>query len=417
MNRQSFNVKNLKEIENSRSRKSRSLRLKPRIKTIEDIADSITSKSFTLNSFSSYAENGKKIFTTSSVDDEIVLSKLNYNIKHIYNIRQSDRHTIIKQVISLLKEECPKYIYKFDIKDFYESIDLSLCCRAVLEDNLLSFDSIFILKEYIQKVESANVIGIPRGIGLSSTLSELAMRPFDNIINKNPTIYYYTRFVDDILIFSTERIDIKKNIIKNLPIGLQLNWKKNKILSILPCKCHEQCSCVVNKCCCWDKCKCKNTDSKNHSFDFLGYQFQFPNLSLKNSSKQLKVDISLKKMNKLKNRIYLSFDDYHQKGNFKLLESRIKFLTGNHYISNGKHHTDRMKSGSYYNYIHLTDLEKYQRLDAFLLKILYKKISTSIVLNRTHREILSKYSFVAGFKNKYTHKFNGNQINKIKGCW
>jgi len=370
-----------------------------------------------LNNLSFYTENGKKIFTTSSIDDEIVLSKLNYNIKHIYNIRQSDRHTIIKQVISLLKEECPKYIYKFDIKDFYESIDLSLCCSTILEDNLLSFDSSFILKEYIQKVESANVIGIPRGIGLSSTLSELAMRSFDNVVSKNSSIYYYTRFVDDILIFSTERIDIKKDIIKHLPTGLHLNWKKNKTLSILPCKCYEQCRCGVSKCCCWDKCKCRNTDSKNQAFDFLGYEFQFPNLSLKNSSKQVKVDISLKKMNKLKNRIYLSFNDYHKKGNFKLLENRIKFLTGNHFISNGKHHTDRMKSGSFYNYIHLTHLEKYKNLDAFLLKILFKKISTSIILNKTHREILSKYSFVSGFNNKYIHKFNGNQINKIKGCW
>lgn len=234
MNRQSFNAKNLKEIENSRSRKSRSLRLKPRRNTNESIADLITSKSFTLNNLSFYTENGKKIFTTSSIDDEIVLSKLNYNIKHIYNIRQSDRHTIIKQVISLLKEECPKYIYKFDIKDFYESIDLSLCCSTILEDNLLSFDSSFILKEYIQKVESANVIGIPRGIGLSSTLSELAMRSFDNVVSKNSSIYYYTRFVDDILIFSTERIDIKKDIIKHLPTGLHLNWKKTKLFQYFP---------------------------------------------------------------------------------------------------------------------------------------------------------------------------------------
>lgn len=104
------------------------------------------------------------------------------------------------------------------------------------------------------------------------------------------------------------------------------------------------------------------------NFDFLGYNFEFPELSFSKSSDKLKVGLSNKKTLKLKNRLYKSFRDYHNNGNYILLENRIKFLTGNHFISNGKHKSDRMKSGVYYNYIHLTSLTRYEELDLYLKK-------------------------------------------------
>lgn len=417
MNKQSFSEKNLKVTLKTRLRKARSLKSKPKKNTLDIISKSITDKSFTLNDFDSYTLNYKKIFTTSSIDDDIVLSKLNSNITKTYNLRQSDRHTIVKQIISLLKEETPKFIYKFDINEFYESINPILISSDILSENHLSAESNYILNDYIKLLKKSNINGMPRGIGLSSTFSELVMSSFDKAIRRNKNIYYYTRFVDDILIFSTERINIKNEIIKFLPNGLKLNWKKNKLIIVSPCKCSEKCTCTLSKCKCFDKCRCKLIDSKLENFDFLGYNFKFPNLSSSKSSEKLVVGLSNKKTAKLKNRLFLSFKDFHTNGNFTLLENRIKFLTGNHFISNGKHRSDRMKSGVYYNYIHLTCLSRYDELDIFLSKIIHKKISTKIFLTKSHKQKLNKYSFTSGFNCKFLNKFNGTQINKIKGCW
>lgn len=417
MNKQSFSEKNLNKTLKTRRRKTRSLKLKSTKTSLAVISKSITDKSFILSNFISYNLNNKKIYTTAFVDDDIVLSKLNSNIAKAYNLRQSDRHSIVKQVISLLKEETPKYIYKFDISEFYESINPVFHCNEILESNFLSAESNYVLTEYVRVLQEMKINGLPRGLGLSSTISELVMNSFDKKIRKNKNIYFYTRFVDDILIFSTEKLNIKNDIIKFLPDGLKFNWKKNKIMKVTRCRCYEKCICSQAKCKCFDKCKCKASDSKEIEFDFLGYNFKFQNLSLSKSSDKLTIDLSNKKTAKLKNRLYKSFVAYHDSGNFNLLENRIKFLTGNHYISNGKHRADRMKSGVYYNYIHLTSLTKYEELDVYLTKMIHAKLSTKIFLSDLHKKSLNKYSFTSGFKCKFIQNFNGTQINKIKGCW
>lgn len=417
MNKQSFSEENLKRTLQTRHRKAPSLKSKPVQNTLSIISKLITDKSFTLHNFNHYYSNNKKIYTTATIDDDIVLAKLNSNIAKVYNLRQSDRHSIVKQVISLLKEETPKYIYKFDICDFYESINPILHCSEILEHNLLSAESNYVLKEYIRSLKHLGIHGMPRGIGLSATISELVMNSFDKKIKKNEKIYFYTRFVDDILIFSTKRINIKNEIIKFLPKGLKLNWKKNKVITVSPCRCYEKCICSKSKCDCFDKCRCKAINSQLRNFDFLGYNFEFPGLCFIKSSDKLTVGLSHKKTAKLKNRLYKSFKDYHENGNFHLLENRIKFLTGNHFISNGKHRSNRMKSGVYYNYIHLTSLAKYEELDYYLTKMVHARFSTKIILNKTHKKSLNKHSFTSGFKCKFIQAFDGNQINKIKGCW
>ncbi|UTA19002.1 hypothetical protein J3S84_10930 [Enterobacter cloacae] len=179
MNKQSFSEKNLKKILQTRHRKARSLKSKPTKNSLSVLSKSITDKSFTLDDFNHYNSNNKIIYTTAIVDDDIVLAKLNSNIAKAYNLRQSDRHSIVKQVISLLKEETPKYIYKFDISDFYESINPIVHCSKILENNFLSAESNFVLTEYIRVLEKMIINGMPRGIGLSSTISELVMNSFD----------------------------------------------------------------------------------------------------------------------------------------------------------------------------------------------------------------------------------------------
>ena len=70
-----------------------------------------------------------KIFINSHTDkinylfQNLVLRKIYRNIETIYKLTQSNRDKIISQIEILLKEKCPYWILKLDIKSFYESID------------------------------------------------------------------------------------------------------------------------------------------------------------------------------------------------------------------------------------------------------------------------------------------------------
>lgn len=417
MNKQAFTEANLTQVLRTRKSHSKHLYKKTSNLTLLELSNKIAEGTYNITDFSMFNLKGNIIYETSNLEDEIVLSKLNNNIKYIYNVKQSDRHTIVKQIISLLKEETPKYLYKLDISSFYESINLNYYGEILLNDNILSSESCYVLSDLLRVTNKQNINGLPRGIGLSATLSELAMRDFDKELKSNKKIYFFSRFVDDILIFSSERLDVKNDIIKYLPPGLKLNWGKTKFLKVVSCFCSGACICNKVKCDCWDKCKCSKKKDEFQNFSFLGYEFNFIKLCSVGMKNKISIDISLSKVNKLKNRLFLSFDNYHKNGNYKLLENRVRFLTGNHYISNGKHRTERMKSGVHYNYIHITTISKYAELDLYLKKLIFANSASNIKLSVQHKHTLNKFSFVSGFNNKLIEKFSGNQINKIKGCW
>ncbi|HBV4973744.1 TPA: hypothetical protein MDZ92_005595 [Klebsiella pneumoniae] len=44
------------------------------------------------------------------------------------------------------------------------------------------------------------ISGLPRGISLSATLAELCLQEIDSFFLKEKDVFYYSRFVDDILI-------------------------------------------------------------------------------------------------------------------------------------------------------------------------------------------------------------------------
>ncbi|MCU8093184.1 RNA-directed DNA polymerase [Shewanella sp. SM20] len=418
MNKQSFKEENLQDVFGLRNRTSKSIAKKRQAIDLKDVSEMISLGTFKLQTLDSHQIRKKPIYTPNTKEDDIVLSKLNFNIRSIYRVKQSDRHTIVKQIISLLKESTPKYIYKLDISDFYETINPSLYCDKIFNDSIISAESSYILNEFLSAVDNSGVIGLPRGIGLSSTLSELAMRDFDKKIRSNSRVYFYTRFVDDILIMATSRLELKSDVINYLPKGLNLNWKKTRTLKVLRCYCGESCGCSTTKCKCFDKCDCSKKKKVETNFSYLGYNFSFPTLLNKDKGNEdVTVGMSPSKVSKIKNRIFLSFKFYEELGNYKLLENRIKFLTGNHFISDKMHRTDRMKSGVYYNYIHLTDISAYEDLDRFLRKTIFSWKSTKHILTATNQGRLNKFSFVSGFKNKFVTEFSGPQVNKLKGCW
>ncbi|KOY26726.1 RNA-directed DNA polymerase [Vibrio parahaemolyticus] len=417
MSRQAFSEKNLDTVFKYRKRQSRSVAKKDSQISFSEIENKINDYNYKFSDFLSFRIKNSDIYQAKLLDDDIVVSKLDYNIRSIYKVKQKDRHTIVKQILSLLKEHTPKYIYRLDIKKFYESVDIEKVCERLVSDNILSSQSEYVIFEYLKIIRDSNIKGVPRGIGLSATLSELYMKGFDKDISNNQSVIYYTRFVDDILIMSSKRLNIKSEVISYLPKPLELNWSKTKVTKIMRCHCDEVCKCT-SVCICWNKCQCVKSPEVKKSFSYLGYEFEFPEvINDQKHGKKVHVGLSKSKFNKTKNRIHLSFKDYEKNGNFRLLNNRIRFLTGNHYLSRTKSRTDVIKSGVYYNYIHLDVLDRYHELDECLSVYINSWKSTKVCLNGTHKNELRKYSFISGFNNKITFKFSASQLNKIKGCW
>ena len=75
--------------------------------------------------------------------------------------------------------------------------------------------------------------GVPRGLALSAILSNLMMQVFDKSIQSHEETFYYSRYVDDIVIVTSARETAERFVaqVKNsLPRGLGLNPNKRQIV-------------------------------------------------------------------------------------------------------------------------------------------------------------------------------------------
>lgn len=335
-------------------------------------------------------------FLTDDLPQKLILRKLNDNLKRLYKDEQSNRRIIIKQVKTLLEENGPMWILKTDIEKFYESIDRERLISKLKDDSMLSFHSQQLLDRLFMNEELSLLKGIPRGLNISATLSEIYMRKFDRWIRRTTGIYFYARFVDDIVVFgNSENIinEINQNINKNLEKGLRKKIIKTGIYK-------------------GDNIK----DAK--PLEYLGYKFT--TTTVKNT-KDLKVSIADKKVKKIKTRITLALLSYMKDKNFNLLENRIKFLTGNYSVKRSIDGDD-LKAGIYYNYSHLTDFEVFDTLNEYYRKALFSKSGRfgsklSQQLDATQKGRLSKYSFKHGYFKKLYNSFTAEQMNAIKDCW
>lgn len=152
-----------------------------------------------------------------------ISKKIQENIRETYKVRQSSRYAILSQLINLLEDNCPKYVIRTDIKNFYESIPQKILLEKINNDYLLSIKT----KKFINQIfdsyngltaqtDADTAIGVPRGIGISAYLSELFMRNVDNQIQELDDLIYYARYVDDIIaIFVPQSKNVNGNYLQN----------------------------------------------------------------------------------------------------------------------------------------------------------------------------------------------------------
>jgi hypothetical protein len=392
------------------------------ITTLNDVVDKINKSDYTFTTLIQVEDDDNTIYSPSNIEDEFALRKLNDNLKRLYKFKQANRFLIIEQIKTLLLEEVPMSIVKLDIKKFYETINKEKIYKKLIDDPLLSFQSKQILKNFFLLPETAALTGLPRGINISAALSEILMRDFDKKMAQQAGVYFYARYVDDIIIFTFQNpkeIAKKANDILDFETGLKLNKQKTKIIQ-RKCRCIPVCTCI-GICKCNSNCKCKHEASEMKFFEYLGYRFSFSDIA--KHSNHLVITLSKSKIKKIKTRIVLSFLDFIKTKDIDLLERRVAFLASNFVVKRNKKQ-ETLNAGIFYNYPHINEkgLNELDNLTLFLRKIINSKNHSfgnklNAQITPANRLVLSKYSFKAGFTNRRVKYFTPMEINAIKKCW
>jgi hypothetical protein len=353
------------------------------------------------------------LYVTNSRYDDVVLRNLTKRISYKYNAQTANRYNITSQIVGLLKETVPFGIVKIDIKKFYENINKDQILEGVQCNPLISLDD----KSVLQKLFETDLLrtqkGLPRGLSISAVLSEIYLQEFDRKVRQLEGVYFYARYVDDIIVFTYENpAEVRSNIIPLLPTGLSLNEEKSKKCFYVACRCQGA-----------DKgdlqerqsgCRCSNISEND--FSYLGYRFVFP--AVPASKVNLSVQIARSKIDRIKTKIVLSFLAYRKDSNFRLLVKRIKLLTGNYSLYTELSAGKTLCAGIYYNYPLLSTYCDLDELNSFLRSWIWiSRKKSKCNLSRAQKIELMKFNFRSGYIYRRHERFSKDELKIIQGCW
>lgn len=360
---------------------------------------------------------GKAAWTVKNPKAFLAQKLLINNLKKNYFARSNDRKFIIDLIVSHLKDSYSYCVHRFDIKSFYESFDRKDIINKVKNDSVLSRKTIKILESLFDELNSLGVYGLPRGMGISSALSELMMAEFDERVNSLEGVLFYARFVDDILIISAPSLSknsLKQSIdIFGLPNQLVFHNTGDKNF-FSPVS------------------KTVNASKETIKFDFLGYEFHIKKVdnehgdALTFKRRDVNVLIAPSKVKKIKNRILKSFfavlsSQRATEQDVSLLNKRIMFLSKNYLLPNSPQES-KIYSGIYHNYSFVDNIDQLKEIDLFYRSLLFgnstrlnKRIRRSLCFNT--RKGLGNHSFLRGFEEREFCRLTNADYKEIKKAW
>jgi hypothetical protein len=380
------------------------------------VAD-INSNSIWNSTISNVQVKGKDAWTIVEPKTVLAHNLLVSNIQRNYDTRCNDRKFTIQLLLSHLKDSYNYSVHRLDIKSFYESFDRREILKKLKSDSTLSTKSLKLLESLFEELNSIGAMGLPRGLGISSALSELMMYNFDNNIKSMKEVLLYARFVDDIIVISTPVLNKsmmnQKLLESGLPHVLEFHSTGDKVF-------FSQVE------------KAPNMKLQTTSFDFLGYEFHIErsedtvgkNVEFKR--RNVKVSIAPNKIKKIKKRVISSFaavlsSNRASQEDIELLNKRLKFLTKN-FLLESSSTAPNIYSGIYHNYNFIDQYQGLKELDSFYQNLLFgkrsklsKRIKQSLRFNT--RKGLAKHSFIRGFKEREFSRFSYQDFSEIKKAW
>jgi hypothetical protein len=416
---QSFNANSLdREIRKSDFRKYRALHNESeRQKHVLDACGRGTTGFTDLSAFAISSIRGKNVVKIPKFSDELTLRKINENITKIAKIRKADRDSIIANIEVLLTEGVQYRIYRLDIKSFYESISFSEVSKRIESVKLLSLPTKRHILDILRCYQAAGNSGIPRGLSVSATISELVLSDFDKSVSSHTEVFFFSRYVDDMILITSGEENKRKFVkwIKSiLPQGLILNDKKQLIRERARVYTEKGAAPLTI-----------TTTEPSIDFEFLGYHFKITDHP-KNDGKKPRVvdlDIAPTKVTKIKTRIIKSLLSYAKNKDFELLEDRISFLCSNFSVIDADRDRKRL-AGIYHNY-HRVTYEKSEALpflDNYLTKVITSGQGRACHLffcntKDSQRRKLLQWSFRRGHEKKIYVHFSDKRLSEIQRCW
>jgi hypothetical protein len=360
---------------------------------------------------------GKTVYCLARHQDELVERKLRLNLKRSTSLAANGRSQIVKNLKLLLEEGVPYRVYRLDIRSFFESFQRNHVLDAVASIKSLSPHSRQLIEVLLNSHAAIGGHGVPRGLSISAVLSEILMQDFDQKVRWDSNTFYYSRYVDDIIIVSSAREDETEflhELCAQLPPGLKLNPDKRNIVTA------------------------SNRVERESStiapillqFDYLGYQFLVKNPTKQEAGKakngdlyrKVHVDIARKKIKRMKTRIARSFLSYAKSNDWGLLRDRIAFLTQNFSVYNPKAGGKKV-AGIYHSYPLISEgAAGLMELDRFLRNAVLSKngrifsITNTVISAHQKRQLLA-YSFTKGHSNRSFIHFSATRISQIQSCW
>jgi len=352
---------------------------------------------------------GKLVAKASNYRAQLVLRKVSENLESLLDRSASSRESMVQALRLVLAEAVPYRAYKLDVQSCYESFDRE-SIRAWLSGTARLGTTMRLTMEILDKHWASGGRGIPRGLAMSAALAEALLRDFDIYAKSIDGVFFYQRFVDDIVVITHPQKDQGALILaleNELPKGLEFSKKKKKIFAVP----------VLGK---------GAGTSKLSSLDFLGYELIVDVGGSDPTSprqRSVRIDIAKKKVDRIKTRIARSIADFVRSHDFSMLNARLRHLTSNLSMIDRSSGLPRMV-GIYFNYP-LVDVNKshsLRDLDYFLRYALRSKkgklySKMYVLLSEDQRRTLLRHSFLMGAKNKRFYQMNLRQLGRVQGCW
>jgi len=369
-------------------------------------ARNVVESDFSSLSLRSLRVRDKTAHSIASAPHAVVINQLNQVIRARTGAKTSDRDTIIRRLATILSEGVPHRVYKFDIKDFYDTVDSRLLADKILVDNRIPRASLLLLAQFLTELRTKGIKGLPRGIPLSATLAEYALSEFDDFISTLPNVYFYARYVDDIIIVTSGQEDtgpFSKVIRRALPLKLQFNAIKTRRLE-LPIT-QQRATGVAGE------------------IDYLGYRIRVHHAARIDGRLTRVVDLSIatKKLQRIQTRICLSIISYLNTSDLQTLKRRFQLLTSNYNVRD--YSTGQIRNvGLYCTYRRMNQTDCLIKLDSFLRALLLgdkltlaRRLTSSLTLRE--RQHLLSFSFLTGFKKRLFYNFTAQELASLKECW
>lgn len=335
------------------------------------------------------SHNGNTTIKLNQAKDHFGLKLIDRHLRRIYKVVQSDRNRIIREIRALLGDGGQLSIIREDVRAFYESIRFEKLIEKLRSDMLLSNRSLSMIESLNGKLLENGNSGLPRGIALSATLSELYMEPFDRAIQAMPCTFYFARYVDDIVVLTdSESVNDVKHFIAEELQKLELELRNDGTRSLV-------------------------CDVRSADFSYLGYHFK--TVSTGSNAPKVIISISKNKINKVKRRIIKSFIAFENDGDFSTLLARCRYLSCSKIVK--KSDTGDVLSGLKYNYRYISSLEKLKVFDGFMNKILSGGTRFGSRLTADQRDRLRRISFYRASRDGTVVSYTRRKVNRLKQAW